>query len=329
MHGVGTETVRAVFAAAGFTDVTAGAAAGAARPGLPHRLLPESRGARRARSRAGPGPRACGADIVLANDPDADRCAVAVPLGDPTASGGCCAATRSACCSATRCCASGIRGTYATTIVSSSMLGALAADARRRLRRDADRLQVDRPGRTRSRLRLRRGAGLRGRARSRARQGRRQRGAARGRSWPPELKADGSSLLVPAGRTRRRATAATPPTRSPSGSTTSSIIADTMRRLRGRATGALLGQPLTVEDLLPDADVLRWRWPGGRVVVRGVGHRTEAQGLPRGGRTERLGRRGGDDPAPAARRGVGAARLAGRGSAPPRRHTSHGTFQSP
>ena len=39
------------------------------------------------------------ADLVLANDPDADRCAVAVPTGDTA--GGCCAATRSARCSRT------------------------------------------------------------------------------------------------------------------------------------------------------------------------------------------------------------------------------------
>ena len=50
-----------------------------------------------------------------------------------------------------------------------------------------------------------------------------------------------------------------------------SIIDDTMRRLRATPPPTLLGAPVAVEDLLPDADVLRWRVPGGRVVVRPSG----------------------------------------------------------
>jgi phosphomannomutase len=49
------------------------------------------------------------------------------------------------------------------------------------------------------------------------------------------------------------------------------VIDDTMRRVRAVPPATLLGQPVTVEDLLPDADVVRWRWPGGRVVVRPSG----------------------------------------------------------
>ena len=52
---------------------------------------------------------------------------------------------------------------------------------------------------------------------------------------------------------------------------TSSVIADTMRRVRTSPPGALLGADVTVEDLLPDADVLRWRADGLRVVVRPSG----------------------------------------------------------
>jgi phosphomannomutase len=50
-----------------------------------------------------------------------------------------------------------------------------------------------------------------------------------------------------------------------------SIIDETMQRIRDNPPAALLGQPVTIEDLLPDADVVRWRWSGGRVVVRPSG----------------------------------------------------------
>ena len=123
MHGVGTETLRAVFHSAGFTDLVP----------VPEQELPDPAFP----TVAFPNPEEPGAldlalalaadrdaDLVLANDPDADRCAVAVPdaggawrmlrgdevgvlLGD--------ALLRA-----------GVRGTYATTIVSSSMLGSLA-----------------------------------------------------------------------------------------------------------------------------------------------------------------------------------------------------------
>jgi phosphomannomutase len=49
------------------------------------------------------------------------------------------------------------------------------------------------------------------------------------------------------------------------------VIADTMQRVRATPPKTLLGAPVEVEDLLPDADVLRWRVPNGRVVVRPSG----------------------------------------------------------
>jgi phosphomannomutase len=49
------------------------------------------------------------------------------------------------------------------------------------------------------------------------------------------------------------------------------IIADTMRRVRATPPETLLGAPVEVEDLLPESDVLRWRVPNGRVVVRPSG----------------------------------------------------------
>jgi phosphomannomutase len=44
-----------------------------------------------------------------------------------------------------------------------------------------------------------------------------------------------------------------------------------MRRIRDAPPGTLLGRPVIAEDLLPIADVVRWRWDGGRVVVRPSG----------------------------------------------------------
>jgi phosphomannomutase len=49
------------------------------------------------------------------------------------------------------------------------------------------------------------------------------------------------------------------------------VIADTMQRVRATPPETLLGAPVQVEDLLPDADVLRWRVPNARVVVRPSG----------------------------------------------------------
>ncbi len=50
-----------------------------------------------------------------------------------------------------------------------------------------------------------------------------------------------------------------------------SQIADTMAALRADPPRTLLGRPATAEDLLPDADVLRWRAEDVRVVVRPSG----------------------------------------------------------
>ena len=157
-----------------------------------------------------------GADLVIANDPDADRCAVATVvdgawrmlsgdelgalLGDD--------ALRR-----------GVRGTYACSIVSSSLLETMAARARPAVRVHADRVQVDRPG-TGSGVRLRGGHRLLRRPRRGAGQGRHLRpdpGAGAGR------RAEGGRVARwPAGWTRsRRATGCTRPTSCRSGSPTS------------------------------------------------------------------------------------------------------------
>jgi len=48
-------------------------------------------------------------------------------------------------------------------------------------------------------------------------------------------------------------------------------IAATMQRLRTSPPRELLGKPVTVDDLAPDADVLRLTVDGARVVVRPSG----------------------------------------------------------
>ncbi len=68
-----------------------------------------------------------GADLVIANDPDADRCAVAVPLGD--GEWRMLRGDEVGALLATHVLARGRRGTFACSIVSSSLLGRIAAAA--------------------------------------------------------------------------------------------------------------------------------------------------------------------------------------------------------
>jgi phosphomannomutase len=123
LHGVGGETVAVVLEQAGFPAPHVAPAQAEPDPDFPTVAFPnpEEPGALDlAMELAGQ----VGADLVLANDPDADRCAVAVPgpfgwrmlrgdevgalLGDFLLR-------------------SGVEGVYASSIVSSSLLGVLAA----------------------------------------------------------------------------------------------------------------------------------------------------------------------------------------------------------
>ncbi|SHF99815.1 phosphomannomutase [Jatrophihabitans endophyticus] len=266
MHGVGTETVLAVLARAGFADVTPVPEQQRPDPDFPTVAFPnpEEPGALDLALALA---RRSGADLVIANDPDADRCAAAVPvpggdwrmlrgdevgvlLGD--------AMMRA-----------GMRGTYATTIVSSSLLGVLAAahgvDYAETLTgfkwisraapdlvfgyeealgyAVAPELVRDKDG-VSAALRL--------------------------AELAATLAAQGSSLLARldeiAAEHGRYAT-----DQVSLRVAELSLIADTMTRLRTSPPATLLGRPVTVEDLLPATDGLRWRVDGGRVVVRPSG----------------------------------------------------------
>ena len=165
LHGVGSETVRQAFLAAGFAGADPGGVAGRARPDVPdgrRSPTPRSRGRWMPPSSS---PSRPAPDVVIANDPDADRCAVAVPgpggwrmlrgdevgalLGSHVLSRGAAGGVvpDSADC------------VFANSIVSSRLLAAMCRAAGRAPRGDADRVQVDRPG-AGAALRLRGGARL-------------------------------------------------------------------------------------------------------------------------------------------------------------------------
>jgi len=125
LHGVGRDVLLAAFKQAGFPAPTVVAEQAEPDPDFPTVAFPnpEEPGAMdlafRTASSVGP-------DIVIANDPDADRCAVAVPdnggwrmlRGDDVGAllGSALVAKR-------------VTGTFATTIVSSTLLGRIAAAA--------------------------------------------------------------------------------------------------------------------------------------------------------------------------------------------------------
>ena len=265
LHGVGTGTVLAVFATAGFTDVLPVPEQEQPDPDFPTVAFPnpEEPGAL---DLALDLARARDADLVLANDPDADRCAVAVPgpdgwrmlRGDEVGVLLADALLRD-----------GIRGTYATTIVSSSMLGALAhrhdvgyvetLTGFKWIVRAAPDLVYGyeealgyavAPGLVRDKDGIS--------------------AALRIAALAATLKRDGSSLLA------RLDELAAEYGRFVTDQVSIrvddlSIIDATMRRLRAGPPATLLGAPATVEDLLPATDGLRWRGANTRVVVRPSG----------------------------------------------------------
>jgi phosphomannomutase len=126
LHGVGRDVVRSAFTRAGFTSVSVVERQGEPDPDFPTIVFPnpEEPGAiDLALSLA----RSTSADLVLANDPDADRCAVAIP--DASAAGGwrMLRGDEVGVLLADFLLSYGVSGRYATTIVSSSLLSKMAA----------------------------------------------------------------------------------------------------------------------------------------------------------------------------------------------------------
>jgi phosphomannomutase len=131
LHGVGAVVSAAAFARAGFAAPAVVTEQAQPDPAFPTVTFPnpEEPGAM---DRLIALAASTGADIAIANDPDADRCAVAIPdpvRGDPGSPGGWRVLRGDAVgvLLADHLMRRGVRGLYATTIVSSSMLRALCA----------------------------------------------------------------------------------------------------------------------------------------------------------------------------------------------------------
>ncbi|MFH9736907.1 phospho-sugar mutase [Streptomyces roseolus] len=128
MHGVGKDVLTAVFARHGFPPPALVAAQAEPDPAFPTVAFPnpEEPGAMDLAFEAA---RAVDPDIVIANDPDADRCAVAVP--DASVEGGwrMLRGDEVGALLAAHLVQKGARGVFAESIVSSSLLGRIAEAA--------------------------------------------------------------------------------------------------------------------------------------------------------------------------------------------------------
>ena len=214
------------------------------------------------------------ADLVVANDPDADRCAVAVPDAHGWRM---------------------LRGDEVGALLAHHLIGRGRTGHVRQLDRvlqparqdgrgrraaargDADRLQVDRPRRG-PRLRLRGGARLLLRPRAREGQGRRLRAAAGLRAGRARPRPTGAASPT-SSTTSRVSTACTPPTSSRSASTTSPTSRRPWTGCAARprppsAASRSSGSRTCPRDRpqLPPTDGLRYSLAeGARVIVRPSG----------------------------------------------------------
>jgi phosphomannomutase len=265
MHGVGTAVAQRVFAAAGFDRLIAVPRQEQPDPDFPTVSFPnpEEPGALDLAFELA---RSSGADIVIANDPDADRCAVAVPIADDWRM---LRGDEVGLLLADALMRKGIRGTYATTIVSSSMLRALAT-ARgvayaetltgfKWISRAAPDLVYgyeEALGYAVAPALVRDKDGISA--------------ALLVAELAAQLKSTGSSLV------QRLDELAAEVGRHVTDQVSVRVddlarIAATMHRLRTSPPRELLGRTVTMDDLAPDADVLRLTVDGARVVVRPSG----------------------------------------------------------
>ncbi|HEV2887207.1 MAG TPA: phospho-sugar mutase [Jatrophihabitans sp.] len=271
MHGVGAPVVRAVFAAAGFSAPSEVGEQAEPDPDFPTVSFPnpEEPGAMDlALGLAGREQ----ADLIIANDPDADRCAAGVRFaaaGDRPAGWRMLRGDELGVLLADWLLRRGVRGSYATTIVSSTMLSAMAAKHGMgfaetltgfkwisRAAPDlvygyeealgyavAPELVRDKDGISAALLLAELAASLK----------------AEGSSIPYRL----AELAVEYGLHA---------TSQLSWRVTDlAVIARAMSRLRAAPPGRLLGRQVSVSDLAPDSDVVILRFDGGRVVVRPSG----------------------------------------------------------
>ncbi|HEY7008495.1 MAG TPA: phospho-sugar mutase [Jatrophihabitantaceae bacterium] len=266
MHGVGATLAQRVFAAAGFAPLVAVPQQERPDPDFPTVSFPnpEEPGALDLSFALAA---ASSADLVIANDPDADRCAVAVP--DPSGAWRMLRGDEVGVLLADALMRKGIRGTYATTIVSSSLLGKLAGrrgvgyaetlTGFKWISRAAPDLVYgyeEALGYAVAPTLVRDKDGLSA--------------ALLVAELAASLKAAGSSLLDRldefAAEFGRYSTDQLSLRVSDL-----AVIETTMRRLRAAPPTHLLGMAVRCEDLLPDADVVRLSFDGGRVVVRPSG----------------------------------------------------------